>query len=88
MISIFLIEDEAIVALDLKNNLEQLGYTVLGSAPSGEKALEVLQNIKPDLIILDIKLQGSLDGIDTAAILNKQYGIPFIILTAYSDEGI
>ncbi len=88
MISIFLIEDEAIVALDLRNNLEQLGYTVLGSAPSGEKALEVLQNIKPDLIILDIKLQGSLDGIDTAAILNKQYGIPFIILTAYSDEGI
>lgn len=88
MISILLVEDEAIVALDLKNNLENLGYSVIGNAPSGEEALELLKDLKPDLIILDIKLQGTLDGIDTAAILNKKYGIPFIILTAYSDEGI
>ncbi len=88
MISIFLVEDEAIVALDLKNNLENLGYSVIGNVPSGEEALIKIGDLKPDLIILDIKLQGSLDGIDTAAILNKNYGIPFIILTAYSDEGI
>lgn len=88
MISIFLVEDEAIVALDLKNHLERLGYSVLGSVPSGEEALDLLKELKPDLIIMDIKLQGKLDGIDTAAILNKRYGIPFIILSAYSDEGI
>jgi len=88
MVSIFLVEDEAIVALDLKNNLERLGYSVIGNVPSGEEALELLKSIRPDLIIMDIKLQGTLDGIDTAAILNKQYQIPFIILSAYSDEGI
>lgn len=88
MISIFLVEDEAIVALDLKNNLERLGYTILGTSPSGEEALEKFNSIKPDLIILDIKLQGPLDGIDTAEILNKRFEIPFIFLSAYSDEGI
>lgn len=88
MISIFIVEDEAIVALDLKNNLEHLGYSILGIAPSGEDVLEKLKNTKPDLIILDIKLQGALDGIDTAAIINKHYKIPFIFLSAYSDEGI
>ncbi len=88
MINIFLIEDEAIVALDLKTNLERIGYSVIGSVPSGEEALNLLDKLKPDLIITDIKLQGDLDGIDVAEILNKKYGIPFIILSAYSDEGI
>ena len=88
MVSIFLVEDESIVALDLKNNLERLGYSVIGNVPSGEEALELLKNLRPDLIIMDIKLQGTLDGIDTAAILNKHYQIPFIILSAYSDDGI
>jgi two-component system, cell cycle sensor histidine kinase and response regulator CckA len=88
MLKIFLIEDEAIVALDLKTNLERIGYSVNGNVPSGEEALKMLQTVKPDLIIMDIKLQGELDGIDTAAIINKRYGIPFIILSAYSDDGI
>ncbi|MCK5153200.1 MAG: response regulator, partial [Spirochaetales bacterium] len=88
MINIFLVEDEAIVALDLKNNLERLGYNIIGSATSGEEALAIFEKLKPDLVILDIKLQGPLDGIDTAAIINKRYKIPFIFLSAYSDEGI
>ena len=88
MISIFLVEDEAIVALDLRNILERIGYSVVGVVPSGEAALEKIKDLNPDLIIMDIKLQGSLDGIDTAAILNEKYNIPFIFLSAYSDEGI
>jgi two-component system, cell cycle sensor histidine kinase and response regulator CckA len=88
MINIFIVEDEAIVALDLKTNLEKLGYLVLGSVPTGEEALERLLTLSPDLIILDIKLQGSIDGIDTADIINKKYEIPFILLSAYSDEKI
>ncbi len=88
MISIFIVEDEAIVALDLKSNLERIGYSVTGIVPSGEEALEKIKDINPDLIIMDIRLQGSLDGIDTAAILNEKYDIPFIFLSAYSDEGI
>ncbi|MCK5201154.1 MAG: response regulator, partial [Spirochaetales bacterium] len=88
MISIFLVEDEAIVALDLRNILERIGYSVVGVVPSGEEALEKIKDLNPDLIIMDIKLQRSLDGIDTAAILNEKYNIPFIFLSAYSDEGI
>ncbi len=88
MISIFIVEDEAIVALDLKNNLEKIGYSVAGIVPSGEEVLEKIKDFIPDLIIMDIKLQGPLDGIDTAAIINEKYNIPFIILSAYSDEGI
>lgn len=88
MISIFIVEDEAIVALNLKNNLERIGYSVSGVVSSGEEALEKIDIFNPDLIIMDIKLQGVLDGIDTAAILNKKYNIPFIFISAYSDEGI
>lgn len=88
MTSIFIVEDEAVVALDLKNNLEQIGYHILGIAASGENILENLKKIKPDLIIIDIKLQGPLDGIDTADIINKHYKIPFIFLSAYSDEAV
>ena len=88
MISIFIVEDEAIVALDLKNNLERIGYSVVGIVPTGEEALEKINDLNPDLIIMDIKLQGSLDGIDTAVILNEKYNVPFIFLSAYSDEGI
>ncbi|MDA3940007.1 MAG: response regulator [Spirochaetia bacterium] len=88
MINILIIEDEAIVALDLKTNLERIGYSVIGSTPSGEEALDLLDSLNPDLIITDIKLQGDMDGIDVAEILNEKFGIPFIILSAYSDEGI
>jgi len=79
MISIFIVEDEALVALDLKNNLERIGYSVVGIVPSGEEALEKINDLNPDLIIMDIKLQGSLDGIDTAVILNEKYDVPFIL---------
>jgi YesN/AraC family two-component response regulator len=88
MINILIIEDEAIVALDLKTNLERIGYSVIGSTPSGEEALDLLDSLNPDLIISVIKLQGDMDGIDVAEILNEKFGIPFIILSAYSDEGI
>ncbi len=88
MISILIVEDEAVVALDLKNNLERIGYSVIATVPTGEEVLEKLKMQKADLIILDIKLRGKLDGIETAALINKEYGIPFIILSAYSDDGI
>jgi len=88
MISILIVEDESVVALDLKKNLERIGYSVSNTVSSGEEVLKKLKLQKPDLIILDIKLRGKLDGIETAGIINKQYGIPFIILSAYSDDRI
>jgi len=88
MISILIVEDESVVALDLKKNLERIGYSVIATVSSGAEVLEKLQLEKPDLIILDIKLRGKLDGIEIAGIINIQYGIPFIFLSAYSDERI
>ncbi len=88
MISILIVEDESVVALDLKKNLERIGYSVIATVSSGAGVLEKLQLEKPDLIILDIKLRGKLDGIEIAGIINIQYGIPFIFLSAYSDERI
>jgi PAS domain S-box-containing protein len=83
---IFIVEDEPIEALDLKNMLTLLGYTISGSAMSGEECIEQISSSPSDLIIMDIKLQGTMDGIDTAAELRKKYDIPVIFATALSDK--
>jgi two-component system, response regulator PdtaR len=85
---IFLIEDEFIVAADIKQNLEDLGYKVTGIAANGEEALRKIGKIKPDLILIDIMLNGDLDGIETAKQINILYDIPFIYLTGYFDNNI
>lgn len=83
---ILVVEDEKIVALDLTRTLESLGYTVLPPVESGEKALEVISANSLDLVLLDVKLKGELDGIDTARYLRKRFSIPFIFLSTFSDE--
>lgn len=84
--SILVIEDEAIVAMDISNTLESLGYRVLSWLKSGEEALDFLENDLPDLILMDIKLKGHLDGIQTADRIRKKYDLPVIFLTAFSDK--
>jgi len=85
--SILVIEDEAIVAMDITHSLESMGYTVPVWLKSGEEALEyLLENEKPDLILMDIKLKGRLDGIQTADRIRRQYDLPVIFLTAFSDK--
>ncbi|MFA8344342.1 MAG: PAS domain S-box protein [Rhodothermaceae bacterium] len=83
---IHIIEDERIVALDLKFKLQKLGYEIIGMSASGEEALEKIKNEKPDLVLMDIMLQGEMDGIHTANIIKEKYKIPFIYLSALSDE--
>lgn len=85
---IFVIEDEIIVAADIKQNLENLGYKVTGIAAKGEEALRKLGKTRPDLILIDIMLCGDLDGIETAEQINEFYDIPFIYLTGYFDNNI
>ncbi|CCO23164.1 HD domain-containing phosphohydrolase [Maridesulfovibrio hydrothermalis] len=82
---ILIVEDEAIVALDIKGRLNALGYTVIGIAPSGEKALKLATEHIPDLILMDIMLEGAMDGIDTAAAITAEYSVPIVYLTAYAD---
>jgi PAS domain S-box-containing protein len=83
---ILIVEDEMIVALDLKNRLTKLGYTVPALAASGEEALAMLANMQPDLVLMDIKLTGKMDGVTAARQIKEQNGAPVIYLTAYADQ--
>ena len=82
---ILIVEDERIVALEIRSRVQKLGYTVTGIESSGEKALESIRTNPPDLILMDIRLQGKMDGIQTAERILDQYEIPVIYLTAHSD---
>ncbi len=83
---ILIVEDEAIVGEDLQLRLGNLGYTVTGIATSSEEAIQLSRRARPDLVLMDIKLDGDIDGIDTAAHLRQSLGIPVIYVTAYVDE--
>jgi two-component system, response regulator PdtaR len=84
--SIFIVEDELIEAEDIRQTLETQGYLVAGISRSGESVLETLKGIHPDLVLMDIHLSGTLDGIDTADRIRTLYHIPVIFLTAHADE--
>jgi len=83
---ILVVEDERITAEDIKSGLEFAGYTVPAIVSSGEDAIEKAGELKPDLVLMDIKLKGEMDGIEAAGQIRVRYDIPVIYLTAYSDE--
>jgi two-component system, response regulator PdtaR len=86
--SVFIVEDEAIVADDLRETLKGLGYTVAGTAKNAEIALERIAETIPDLILMDIHIAGTIDGIDTAAKIHTLNNIPVVFLTAHADAEI
>ena len=83
---LLVVEDESIVALDLKARLNRLGYSVIGTAASGEEAIKLAEDGRPQLVLMDIRLRGDMDGIETAQILRARYNIPVIYLTAHADD--
>lgn len=83
---IMVVEDEAIVSLDIANRLKHLGYQVVGGASTGEGAVAMAGEIRPELVLMDIMLEGRMDGIEAAGIIKDQYGIPVVYLTAYADD--
>lgn len=83
---ILIVEDEAIIALEMKSRLLENGYDVADILESGEEAIEYLRKNSVDLIIMDVHLAGDMDGTEAAKFINKKYEIPIIYLTAYSDE--
>lgn len=85
-IRILVVEDELIIAEDIKTKLGELGYNVIGVATTFDEAVNLLEKDKPDIAMLDIMLRGEKDGIDLAEILKKEYKIPFIFLTSYADK--
>jgi PAS domain S-box-containing protein/putative nucleotidyltransferase with HDIG domain len=83
---ILVIEDERIVADDVAMSLKRLGYKVSGIAFSGENAIKMAGETKPDLVLMDIVLEGKMDGIEAAAIIYSRFDIPVVYLTSYADE--
>ena len=85
--SVFVVEDETLIAMELEDRLGHLGYAVCGVASNGEAALADIEKTKPDLVLMDINLPGRMDGIETAGRLNEGgANLPVVFLTAYSDE--
>lgn len=84
--SILIIEDEAIISMEIEAALRSLGYRIAGKARNGDKALDLLASAQPDLALLDIELKGSLSGIDLARVIREKYDFPFVFLTAFSDR--
>jgi CheY-like chemotaxis protein len=83
---ILIVEDECPIAMDVAACLTRLGYYVIGVAESSDRALQLAGVERPHLALMDIRLTGGLDGIDTAALLRAHYGIPVVYLTGYADD--
>ena len=83
---ILIVDDEVVVAEDIRRQLRALGYLVVGVVASGDEAVRLAGEHRPDLVLMDIKLKGPMDGIDAARTIQSRYGTPVIYLTAFSDE--
>jgi len=84
-ISILIVEDEAIVAKWIQKHLISVGYPVVGSVATGIEALELAGQNHPDIILLDIRLKGTMDGIEVAHTIRNRFRIPVIFMTAFAD---
>ena len=83
---IYIVEDEPLIAETIKTALEKEGYTILGMTDNAKEALFDIQEMQPDLVLLDITLDGAMDGIEMITHLKKKKEIPFIYLTSHSDD--
>ena len=86
--SILIVEDERIVAAAVQEVLRFMGYGVAGIADSGRKAVQMATEVQPDLVLMDIRLRGVLDGIEAAQEIQAELGIPVVYLTAYADKAM
>lgn len=83
---ILIVEDESILALDIEDMLTCLGYEVAGIAIDAEEAIAAIRHSPPNLVLMDIRLQGEVDGIEAAHQIWDQFELPIIFLTASTDE--
>ncbi len=83
---ILIVEDELIIASDIEMTLNRLGYDVIGIEDNAEDALETIVDLSPDLILLDINIEGDEDGVMLAEDINAKFGIPFVFLTSNADK--
>ena len=83
---ILIVEDEMIIAANISLQLTNLGYEITGIIPRAEEVLPLIRECQPDIVLMDINLKGDMDGIDLAHLIQNEYKLPIIFLTANSDE--
>lgn len=83
---VLIVEDESIIALDIENSLTEAGFAIVGFADSAAEALEKAATLKPDLVLMDIHLRGSIDGVQAAEQIQAQFQMPVVYLTAHADD--
>ena len=88
-VKVLIVEDEILLAQDIKQILTAMGYEIIGTAPTAIMALQLLEkNHEVDIILIDIILKGDIDGIELANLVNLKYNIPFIFLTSHADNAL
>jgi CheY-like chemotaxis protein len=83
---ILIVEDERLIAVDLQRRLTRLGYAVVALAASGTEAIQKALALRPDVVLMDIRLQGDMDGVEAAQQIHDSAAIPVVFMTAYVDE--
>ena len=84
---VMIVEDEAIIALDIQTHLSKLGFEMTGTARSAVEAFSLIETRPPDIVLsMDIRIEGDMDGVAAAGLIRSRYGLPVIYLTAHSDE--
>jgi CheY-like chemotaxis protein len=83
---ILIVEDEILLAMDIELSLKEMGHSVVGCVVTGEEALSVIEKDKPDLVLIDIKLDRSMDGIETSKQIRHRHNIPIVFITGNADQ--
>jgi PAS domain S-box-containing protein len=83
---ILVVEDQRLIAADIENTLKKLGYAVVGNVSSGEDAVSGVDQLRPGLVLMDVRLSGEMDGIEAAGIIRDRFNVPVVYLAAYADE--
>ncbi|HUT38636.1 MAG TPA: response regulator [Methanoregula sp.] len=88
MAKILVVDDEAIITMQLEERLSTMGYTVAGMAATGEEAIDKARQVKPDLVLMDIVMPGKMNGIEAAKIIAEELHIPVVFVTSYADDTV
>ena len=88
MSKILVVDDEAIITMQLEERLSALGYEVVGMAASGEESIEKARRLRPDIVLMDIVMPGKMNGIEAAKKINEEMSIPVVFVTSYADDAI
>jgi CheY-like chemotaxis protein len=83
---ILVVEDESIIAMDIAMQLRELGYQVVGHASSGEQAITMAEQLRPDLVLMDVQLKGTMDGIEAAQVIRTRFNLPCLFLSAFAND--